>query len=151
MESKLNQHEIRPRGNPNWQPGQSGNPKGRPLGSRQKIADNLLAAFAGLVASDAATASLQNLMAEDPGKFWTIAASLLPKEVALSIQQTIPGGLTVEEFQTLKGVLGAIESARLGDVAPAEIFSFLEMALRSEFAKTIEHQPAVPALPPCPC
>jgi hypothetical protein len=40
-------------------------------------------------------------------------------------------------------VLDAIESARLGDVPPAEIFNGIETYLRSSFARTIEHAPTL--------
>jgi Family of unknown function (DUF5681) len=80
-------------GNPNWKPGQSGNPRGRPLGSKQKIAERVLGNFSGLLDTDEATTSLQRLMVDDPGKFWTIAAGLLPRETLVAIEQRLPGNL----------------------------------------------------------
>jgi hypothetical protein len=87
---------------------------------------------------------LKRLALEDPGKFATIAFGLLPRDVFVSVQQQAPGNLTPEEWSQLRGVLDAIEQARLGDVAPSEIFAGIETYLRSEFAKpvtAIEHAP----------
>ena len=146
-------------GNPNWKPGVSGNPKGRGLTNRQKIAEALIADLATVWEAHG-RGVLERLVTEDPAKFATIAFGLLPRDVFVSVQQTAPGNLTAEEWSQLRGVLDAIEAARLGDVPPSEIFSGIETYLRSgEFAKPvalIEHAPALaidtaePALAPPP-
>jgi hypothetical protein len=145
------QHEkqIQQRGNPAWKPGQSGNPAGRPLGSRHKIAENVLGAFSLMTGADAET-SLRALRDDDPGKFWQIAATLLPREVAVSIQRTLPGNLDSESYATLRRVVELID--RLApDVDPLEVFSTVEAALIRTYAAperlAIEHAPAMPALP----
>jgi hypothetical protein len=128
-----------------WKKGETGNAKGRPLGARQRISEKLLSDLAG-VWEEHGAAVLQRLAADDPGKLAQIAFGLLPKEAFLSVSQAAPGGLSPEEWSQLRGVLDAIEAARLGDVEPSEIFRGIEVYLRSEFAKPvaqIEHAPAL--------
>jgi hypothetical protein len=134
-------------GNPNWKPGVSGNPKGRGPTNRQKIAERLIADLADTWSTHGATV-LQHLATNDPGKFATIAFGLLPRDVFVQVQQQAPGGLSPEEWSQLRGVLDAIEQARLGDVAPSEIFAGIEMYLRSSFAKPIERQSTFFIAPP---
>jgi hypothetical protein len=139
-----------PPGNPNWKPGVSGNPKGRGLTNRQKIAEKLISDIADKWETHGA-AVLEHLATNEPAKFAAIAFGLVPKDVFLSVAQQAPGNLSPEEWGHVRGVLNAIESARLGDVPAAEIFGYLENALR-EFPKPallIEHEPI--GIPPPPC
>jgi hypothetical protein len=129
-------------GNPNWLPGQSGNPRGRPPGSRQKIADRALALVNDLIHTDAATASLNELMATDPGKFWTIVAGLLPKELEakIRVQVAAPGNFDPEEWAIVRRILEIVRATAPG--APTDdVCDVIESALRGEFARTIEHEP----------
>jgi hypothetical protein len=146
----MNQQDIITTGPHRWKKGETGNPKGRPLGARQRISEKLLNDLAGVWEEHGATV-LNRLAAEDPGKLAQIAFGLLPKEAFLSVQQSAPGNLTPDEWSQLRGVLDAIEAARLGDVAPSEIFGGIEMYLRSEFSRpvaVIEHAPALMPPPP---
>ena len=88
-----------PRGNPNWKPGVSGNPIGRPIGSRQRIAEHVLSAYEAVLGEDP-VASLRELKEHDPGKFWSIAANLLPREVAINVQQVAPVGPIMRRLST---------------------------------------------------
>ena len=68
----------RPFGKP-FQPGQSGNPNGRPKGSRDKINEAFLSDFAEVWEQHGKDAMLKVAQA-DPATFVRVAASLLPKE-----------------------------------------------------------------------
>jgi hypothetical protein len=68
-----------------WQPGQSGNPAGRPPGSRQKIAEALLKDLAEVWQVHGKSV-LERLAKEDPGKFATIAYGLLPRDIMLTVE-----------------------------------------------------------------
>jgi hypothetical protein len=161
----IQQEQIqKKRGNPNWTKGQSANPAGRPLGSRNKIAENVLTAFSLTTGEDAET-SLRELRANEPGRFWTIAASLLPREVAVSMQQSLPGNLTPEQWAQVRRVVELVD--RLAPAAdPQEVFETVERALIAAYAEppqplaithqpalamdVIEHAPVTAVLPPPP-
>lgn len=141
-------NQLPARGNPNMRPGApSVNPKGRGPTNRQKIAERLISDLADTWSTHGA-AVLRHLATEDPGKFATIAFGLLPRDVFVSVQQATPGGLSADEYAQLRGVLDAIEAAKLGDVDPAEIFAGIETYLKGSFAKTIEHEPLSVSPPP---
>jgi len=67
-------------GRPNWMPGESGNPKGRPKGSHNKLAEAFLTAFYHDWIANGATA-IAAMRCLDPSGYMRVAASLLPKEL----------------------------------------------------------------------
>ena len=69
---------------PAWQPGQSGNPKGRALGSRNRMSESFLEDLRATWEKHGARA-LETCAMEDPTGFVRIVASLLPKHVDLSV------------------------------------------------------------------
>ena len=69
---------------PPWQPGQSGNPKGRALGSRNRMSESFLEDLRATWEKHGARA-LETCAVEDPTGFVRIVASLLPKHVDLSV------------------------------------------------------------------
>jgi hypothetical protein len=79
-----------------WKKGESGNPKGRPIGSRQKIAEAMLKDLQAIWKTHGRQA-LDRLAQEDPGKFAQIAFGILPRDILLQIdsQQTV----TIQEIK----------------------------------------------------
>jgi hypothetical protein len=69
-----------------WKPGQSGNPAGRPKGSRNKHSEDFLRDFCEVWA-ESGIAALRIIAANEPAKFVQVAASLLPKEVKAEVAQ----------------------------------------------------------------
>jgi hypothetical protein len=63
---------------PAWKPGQSGNPAGRPKGSRSKFNEAFLADFIAAW-EQLGPEALTRTAAESPGVFVRVAASLLPR------------------------------------------------------------------------
>jgi hypothetical protein len=61
-----------------WKPGQSGNPKGRPVGSRTKLEEAFVADYCAAWAKHGAEV-LEILAVKEPAKFAQVAASILPK------------------------------------------------------------------------
>ncbi len=64
--------------------GQSGNPRGRPNGSRDKITEGALALIHRVLTEDDAvnaTAGLMKLRDQDPATFWRLIVGLFPKDV----------------------------------------------------------------------
>ncbi|MBB2959854.1 DUF5681 domain-containing protein [Methylobacterium sp. R2-1] len=93
-------------GAPPFKPGQSGNPAGRPKGSRNKLGEAFLTALSSDFDTHGVLA-IQAAREEDPVAYVKVVASLLPKE--LKIERS-----AVEEMSD-------DELARLIDVVRAEI------------------------------
>jgi hypothetical protein len=136
----------RPPGNPQWQPGVSGNPAGRGIGARQRIAEKLLAEFE--TAMDAGDPdALKRLKGEDPAKFYTIATGLVPRqlEAKLAVETRLPGNLDPQSWASLNRVIDLIARFAPAGADPSEIFETIERALVAAYAepRLIEHTPAI--------
>lgn len=69
-----------------WKPGQSGNPAGRPKGSRQKIANEFIDTYLEVYKLHG-RAGLEKIAIENPLEFHKLGLELLPKDVNLNIEQ----------------------------------------------------------------
>src|SRR5215475_7550117 len=76
---------------PPWPPGQSGNPAGRPRGSRSKLSESFLSDFHTVWRKKALKRS-GGVRRNDPSTFVRVAASLLPHDINLNV------GLNAETF-----------------------------------------------------
>lgn len=79
-ESTKSQH----RGLIPYKPGQSGNPSGRPKGSRNKLTEDFLSDVLDAWQTDG-KAAIKAMVADRPGDFVKMVASLVPKEATLNI------------------------------------------------------------------
>ena len=76
---------------PPWQPGQSGNPAGRPRGSRNRLSESFLSDF-HTVWEEEGLEAIRRCARNDPSTFVRIAASLLPHDINLNV------GVNAETF-----------------------------------------------------
>jgi hypothetical protein len=136
----LNKH-LNKTGPHRWMPGESGNPAGRPVGARQKIAEALLADLHEVWAEHGKDV-LTRLAKDDPGKLASIAYGLLPRDIFINVQQQAPGGLDADAYAALRSLLNVIE--RCGAIGePQQVFEMIEEDLRARFAQSVSNPLAI--------
>ena len=122
--------------NGRWLPGTPSPSPGRPVSSRQKISERLLADLAA-VWEEHGKDVLTKLAVTDPGKLATIAYGLLPKDVFISVEQKTPGNLEPEAWAALRRVLDLIQAAG-ADGDPRDVFEMIEQDLRARLARPVD-------------
>jgi hypothetical protein len=69
-----------------WGPGQSGNPAGRPKGSRNRLSEDFVAALYNDF-QDHGSAAIAACRAQKPDVYVRVIAGLLPKDMTIKVQQ----------------------------------------------------------------
>ena len=127
------------RGNPNLVAGVSGNPAGRPLGSRNRLTNALVA---DLTASWEKHGScvLERLRIDDPATYARLAVSLVPKDVQLTVEKVDPilEKLDADARAVLRDLLMVIADTKAEGIEPATIFAWINDDLRARLATEIE-------------
>lgn len=119
-----------------WKPGESGNPAGRPIGSRNKFSEDVIQAFAIDWAAGGPEA-IARVRVTDPSTYMRVVASILPKDVLVNVHQATPGNLEPEAWATLRRVLDIIQASVPAGAEPIAVFETIETALRAEYARPI--------------
>lgn len=102
-----------------WEPGQSGNPAGRPKGSRNKLGEAFISALHDdFVAHGVET--IARVREEKPAEYVKVCASLLPKEISLSTHDELSDEQLQERIRQLAAALGPIFDAAGDDAAHAD-------------------------------
>jgi hypothetical protein len=110
-----------------FKPGQSGNPAGRPKGSRGKLTEDFLLDLRDAWSQYGAGA-LARCAEEEPAQFCRIISNLLPKDVNLNMTAEISVGDFAQQFRDA--------CAMLGNDVP------LRKPLRGIASRVIEHEKA---------
>ena len=87
-----------------WQPGQSGNPNGRPAGSRTVFSQAFLRDLAD-VWSEEGRETMVKTARTNPAVFFATCARLIPNDVRVTVQQQLPGNLSAEEWAMMREIV----------------------------------------------
>ena len=110
-----------------WPPGVSGNPNGRPLGSRSAFSAGFTRDLAEVWA-EKGKASMLYTAEKQPAVFFATCARLIGPEVKLTIEQQLPGNLSPADWNLMVQILDAVKSA-IPDAANKPAGEVLEFAL----------------------
>jgi hypothetical protein len=122
-----------------WKPGQSGNPNGRPIGSRTVFSDNFVRDLAS-VWSEEGHETVKTART-NPAVFFATCARLIPNDVRVTVQQQLPGNLSAEDWAMMREIVEAVKQA-IPDAAhakPGEVFEHALSAPRQAERRTIDN------------
>jgi hypothetical protein len=122
-----------------FQPGQSGNVNGRPLGSRTAFSAAFLRDLAETWAEHG-KATMVHTARVNPEVYFATCARLIPKDVQLTIEQTTPRGLDADDLAILRAIKAELPSAN--SQSPEQVLTFVRSAIRAHSAPTVEALPA---------
>jgi hypothetical protein len=77
---------------------------------------------------------------KQPAVFFATCARLLPNDVRVTVEQSIPGNLSMEEWQMMKEIIAAVRQA-IPDAAgapPGAVLEHVLTALRAADAKVLD-------------
>ena len=121
-----------------WPPGVSGNPNGRPVGSRSAFSAGFTRNLAEVWA-DKGKAAMLYTAEKQPAVFFATCARLLPNDVRVTVEQQLPGNLSIEDWTIMREIVAAVRQA-IPDASskpPGAVLEHVLSALRQADAKLI--------------
>ena len=122
-----------------WPPGVSGNPNGRPVGSRSAFSAGFTRDLAEVWA-EKGKASMLYTAEKQPAVFFATCARLLPNDVRVTVEQQLPGNLSIEDWTIMREIVAAVRQAipYASSKPPGVVLEHVLEALRAAQAKTIK-------------
>src|SRR5271166_5264169 len=113
-----------------WPPGKSGNPAGKPPGTRSAFSQGFIRDFA-LVWTEEGLEAVRKVAKKSPEAFVAIAARICPNDVRLTREQAIPGGMSLEDYSLMREVIAAIREGLpdVDEMQPGQVFQHVLEAL----------------------
>ena len=93
-----------------WRSGQSGNLNGRPVGSRSAFSAGFTRDLAEVWA-EKGKASMLYTAEKQPAVFFATCARLLPNDVRVTVEQQLPGNLSIEDWTIMREIVEAVRQA----------------------------------------
>ena len=123
-----------------WQPGQSGNPNGRPVGSRQAFSAGFLKDLAEVWQEHGRDTMVQTART-NPTVFFATCARLIPNDVRVTVEQQLPGNLSMEDWQVMREIIAAVRQAipDASNRAPGAVLEHVLGALKMADSKCVEN------------
>ena len=121
-----------------WQPGQSGNLNGRPIGSRSAFSAGFTRDLAEVWA-EKGKASMLYTAEKQPAVFFATCARLLPNDVRVTVEQQLPGNLSPADWNLMLEIVDAVKQA-IPDASnrpPGAVLEHVLDALRQAEGRTI--------------
>jgi hypothetical protein len=95
-----------------FRPGQSGNPAGRPRGSRNRLADAFVADLRDCWEAHGRDA-LERVARDEPATLLKVVASLMPRDVDINLTATVDSASFAERFRAAVELLGNAPQAKM--------------------------------------
>src|SRR5215471_11399137 len=94
---------------PQWQPGQSGNPRGRPIGSRNRLNEKFILALHDDFAKHG-PAVIEKVREARPEIYLKVIASILPRELHFKSESVFEGMTNGQLDEALESIRCALAS-----------------------------------------
>lgn len=111
---------------------------GRPQGARSKFSEAVCADALADWTTHGKTA-LARVREEDPSTYLRVLFSIIPKDVAISIEAR-NGPLDSEELRTLRRLVDVIRASGATGIEPGTVLRWIEDDLRARLANPIAQQ-----------